>query len=88
MTLIKLDKNFFYNLLKLSDSLAVCEKLDIGLREQKFFQDKELFFKNFDYNKNFKNEIEDLKKICSQFGNTVQAIQRRSKKSFFQGKCL
>ena len=53
----------------------MCEKLDIGLREQKFFQDKESFFKNFDYNKNFKNEIWDLKKKHSirqySTGNTA-----------------
>ena len=55
-----------------SESSAMCEKLEIGLWDQKIFQGKRFFIKNFDFNKRCKNEIEDNNENkWSRFSDTV-----------------
>ena len=50
----------------------MCKKLEIGLREQNFFQDNQFFFQNFDFNLWCKHEIKDKnEEICGRFSNTV-----------------
>ena len=48
------------------------QKLQIGLREQNFFEGKESVSENFDFIERFKNEKKDKNfKICSRFYDPV-----------------
>ena len=43
----------------------MCDNLKISLREQNFFQGKEYFFRNFDFNKSCKLKLRVETKISS-----------------------